>query len=392
MEGVLNVRRALYPKMLNLIILPTEKCNFRCTYCYEDFEIGKMKRPIIEGIKNLIKARVERESIEALELSWFGGEPTLAIEIVEEISEFSKQYFDDGRIKYLHGDLTTNGYLLTKKNLERLVSLKQSSFQISLDGYGEGHDQTRKYASGKGTFNTIWTNLLAAAKTDLEFQITLRLHQTAANGDSMAQLVDEICKNFGHDKRFSVFFKTIENLGGPNAKDITKMDKDRAGDRVSVFAAKLREFGFAVSAVLDGPESSKGTLEEPSLAIPMPPETVQGGADQPQGRARGYNGYICYASKPNSLMIRADGRVGKCTVMLDDPRNTIGQINPDGTVEIDNHLVSVWMRGFKTMDPIELGCPAQNLPKVDVSESPITFHKKPKSSKAAVKLAELVAA
>jgi uncharacterized protein len=28
-------------KVQQLIILPTEKCNFRCSYCYEDFMIGK---------------------------------------------------------------------------------------------------------------------------------------------------------------------------------------------------------------------------------------------------------------------------------------------------------------------------------------------------------------
>ena len=32
---------------LNLIILPTEACNFRCTYCYETFENKKMPRPVL---------------------------------------------------------------------------------------------------------------------------------------------------------------------------------------------------------------------------------------------------------------------------------------------------------------------------------------------------------
>ena len=39
---------------LELIIMPTEKCNFRCSYCYEDYKKGKMKRPVIDGIINLV--------------------------------------------------------------------------------------------------------------------------------------------------------------------------------------------------------------------------------------------------------------------------------------------------------------------------------------------------
>src|SRR5436853_5308192 len=43
---------------LDLIILPTEACNFRCTYCYETFENKKMPRPVVTGIKSLIDHEV----------------------------------------------------------------------------------------------------------------------------------------------------------------------------------------------------------------------------------------------------------------------------------------------------------------------------------------------
>ena len=60
---------------LQLILLPTEQCNFRCTYCYEDFAIGRMTPEVVSGVKNLIDRRAD--GLSHLQLSWFGGEPTL---------------------------------------------------------------------------------------------------------------------------------------------------------------------------------------------------------------------------------------------------------------------------------------------------------------------------
>jgi len=42
MELDKNILATLNPKSLELILYPTEQCNFRCTYCYEDFLIGRM--------------------------------------------------------------------------------------------------------------------------------------------------------------------------------------------------------------------------------------------------------------------------------------------------------------------------------------------------------------
>lgn len=385
--GSMNLQAALHKKILQLIIFPTEKCNFRCTYCYEDFEIGKMKRPIIDGLKKLIQARIERGSLEALNLAWFGGEPLLAKDVMFELAAFAKDYLDKGILKSVTGDTTTNAYLLTEPVLRRLVELRQTTFQISLDGYGEGHNVTRKRADGRGTFDVIWANLLAAKATDLNFQITLRLHLTSENAASMERLVDEICEKFGGDQRFSIFFKTIENLGGPN--NVVVMDKGIAAERAKAATQKLNAAGLKCDAVIEGPESSRGASDNVQIVADAPKSiavSLPNSVAPPQPARPTFNGYICYASKPNSLIIRADGSIGKCTVMLSDSRNRLGKVNPDGTITLDNEKMHLWMRGFKTFDPLELGCPAQNLPKLP-DEQPLTF----KKFLAEVKPAEAVA-
>ena len=64
-----------------------------------------------------------------------------------------------------------------------------------------------------------------------------------------------------------------------------------------------------------------------------------------------------YASKPNSLIIRANGRIAKCTVAFDDPKNDVGCIEPDGRLKIDQSKLGYWFRGIYTKDMQVLGCP-----------------------------------
>jgi uncharacterized protein len=55
---------------LNLMLMPTEACNFRCVYCYETFENKKMSKGVVGGIKALIDRR--GSELSELRISWFG--------------------------------------------------------------------------------------------------------------------------------------------------------------------------------------------------------------------------------------------------------------------------------------------------------------------------------
>ena len=59
-------------KMLRLIILPTEQCNYRCKYCYESFKKGKMKLEVQNAIIKFVQKNLHYYS--GIRLSWFGGE------------------------------------------------------------------------------------------------------------------------------------------------------------------------------------------------------------------------------------------------------------------------------------------------------------------------------
>ena len=303
---------------LHLILLPTEHCNFRCAYCYEDFAVGRMRPETVLAVKRLIDRRLD--DLQSLSVSWFGGEPMLARGVVEDISEHIVQARAEqpNPLHYIAA-MTTNGYLLENTRVERLAELGVRLFQISLDGPEALHDRTRLRADKKGTFAKIWHNLLAIRDGNAPVDILLRVHLTPANLPVMPEFLTQVRETFLSDRRFKVLLKAVEHLGGPNDATMEILPMD-AQARIIGELEKIVRDGVDPDAVFSSPE-------------------------------------ICYASRPNSLVIRADGRVGKCTVALADDRNTLGQLLPDGSLQIDQTRLRPWLHGWASGDLEALACP-----------------------------------
>ncbi len=312
-------------RLLSLIILPTENCNFRCTYCYEDFAVGRMKSSVLSGLKSFLDRRCPE--LDYINVEWFGGEPLMAKDVILDISHFlmARTYIFPN-LQYSSG-MTTNAYLLDLETASNLSNAGVRTYQISLDGPREVHDRSRLRADGASTFDRIWSNLLAIRDSSLPVNITLRLHVTADTWTLLDPLLEDIKREFLPDSRFSVFFKAIERLGGANDNNIKSLSHSEHDLVMTTLKSKL--FGEHSNSPQNG--------------------------DLP-------NDYICYASRPNSLIIRANGDVGKCTVALYDERNKIATLQPDGTLQVIPGRLAPWVRGLETLDPITLACPLTSLP------------------------------
>lgn len=323
-------RRVLDPKSFELFVFPTEKCNFRCTYCYEDFAIGKMKPWTVNGLKSFIARRVE--DLDTLYISWFGGEPLLAAPIVLEVSRFARDTFASAGKRFV-ASITTNAYLLTPELFRSLLDGEVRRFQITLDGPQEVHDRTRRRADGHGTFDRIWANLLAlaeqaASQPKPKFHVILRVHYDARTAYQLVPLLSDLKTYFQDPEFFSVHFHAIEQLGGPNDSALESPSEVEHDHVRGLMAAMQGDAG-----------TQKRTLAHDAV------------------------GYVCYAARANSLAIRADGRIAKCTVALNDDRNTVGRLMPDGSVEIDHERLRPWLRGLLSGRADELACPWQHMPR-----------------------------
>jgi uncharacterized protein len=292
---------------LELILLASEDCNFRCTYCYEDFARGTMIPQVREGIKNLVRKRVKK--LNRFQVSWFGGEPLYGWEAVEDLAPFFVEIADEHEVPYF-SNMTTNGYLLTPDVAEKLLSWRIRHFQITLDGLPEHHDHSRVGRDGSPTFERIFENLKALAQREDKFSVLLRVNFDRTNAGGLTEFVDVLAREFKDDSRFSLSLKSVGKWGGPNDAQLEVCGGDEAARIQRDILAQARKQGLHFGSLRD---------------------------------AARLGAKVCYAARPYNFLIGATGKVMKCTIVLDkEDHNVVGRITPEGELEIDSDRMALW--------------------------------------------------
>ena len=307
---------------LEFILLASEDCNFRCTYCYEDFRRGTMQPDVREGIKNLVRSRLG--SLRELSVSWFGGEPLYGMAAIDDLGPFFSEVAAEAGLRY-DTHMTTNGYLLTKEVADKLLSWKINDFQITLDGLPDDHDRHRGGRDGSGTFQVIFKNLCALAARDDHFTVVIRVNfdqQNAPGLDSFLLLLEE---RFAHDDRFILAFHAVGQWGGANDANLAVCGTDESYAVRKRLTAAARKLGLHVTG---GWRPGLGAGEE-----------------------------VCYAARPYNFIVGAHGDLMKCTIDLDKAdHNIVGKIRPDGTLDLDTDKMALWTEPAFERDTGCQGC------------------------------------
>jgi uncharacterized protein len=310
-----RLAEALSSSTLHLVVLPTEACNFRCFYCYEDFKDGRMRPAVVRGLERLLEARAP--TLEHLTIAWFGGEPLLAKDLVVRILEHVGRLRVSQPMLAFDSEMTTNAWHLDRATFEELLGLGVTTWQISFDGPKEIHDARRRRADGRGTFDRVWSHVRALRAVPGEFDVHVRVHLDRQNLREIPRFLDQCRESFGGDPRFRMFLRPLSRLGGPNDERIAELESEQE-EATACARAEARDRGLLL----------------------LEPE-----AD------------ICYAARGNSFVVRADGRISKCTVALAHPANDVGRLHEDGRLEIDAPKARPWLRGLESGKGLELVCP-----------------------------------
>lgn len=197
-------------KRLLLVISPTMDCNFRCTYCMEERKRTYMTEKIEDNIIKFVEKMSKQ--IASIQVSWFGGEPTIVYNTVNRLNHNIKEICDKNGCEYSI-TMTSNGYLLTDEVLDELLKYNIKRLQITVDGDEEHHNKRRMLANGHGTYKTIMYNLNNAVNKGIN--VLLRINVSEENIDSVTKLLDDI--PYENRKKLNIHISNLMQNDNPLA-------------------------------------------------------------------------------------------------------------------------------------------------------------------------------
>lgn len=266
------------PHGVGLTLCPTMNCNFDCPYCFEHHRPGKMSPEVQDDVVALTERMLDVTGGKQLSVTWFGGEPLLAPDVIESLSDRLMALAEKKGAEYWAG-IITNGYFLTQENADMLGRCKVTSCQVTLDGIGAAHDATRHLAGGGGTFERIAGNL---RNVKIPFRVSIR------------QNVQE--SNIGEVREMKEF---VRKLAEESGNEITYAPAPVSGNEAT------DERGGEVGLLCDSNLSEIGIMQE-------------------AGRFTAGRGHYCGANTLPGCGIDEEGRLFKCWESAGFPEHAFG--------------------------------------------------------------------
>ena len=284
---------------LDVIIMPNMNCNFSCVYCYETHHKSGMDDVTEERLIAWLQKMIP--NYKAVLISWFGGEPLLSYPVILRVQE-KVQALCKAHNVILHGHITTNGSLLDITKAKNLLALGVHSYQITLDGPAETHNQMRPLKGGGASFEAVHENICALAALEPTPHIKLRVNFDERNVARIRELLHTIpvglrpSMTLVCEKIFTESFGVVQET----------MERTAEIEDIQAYAV---EIGF-----------------------------------RPDHEAMEPNRFtFCYADRANQFTINYNGDIFKCTVQKFGTKHRLARLGDNGNIEWEAGRLERWM-------------------------------------------------
>jgi uncharacterized protein len=213
-----------------LVLDVTQQCNLRCKYCvyndmyddrrnYENFHMSE--ETLKKSLEFYYKLKKDRFTKNFVDISFYGGEPSLLPNIIYKATDIIHSLFGDRKAALA---ITSNGTFA--KNTKLLKHLVDNIFAIhlSLDGDKKQNDEFRIYPTGKGVFDDVM-NVLKQTRNYDGIMLQLTLHPKH-DWDEINNFFTDLTKDFPKVRLFINYF-LLQNYFKPDAAELNKLMLDK---------------------------------------------------------------------------------------------------------------------------------------------------------------------
>jgi len=182
----------LEPQFLGII--PTRACNLRCRYCAFGADDVSHKRMSYDLAVNAVDWWVdfaERLGRSAAEIHFFGGEPAVAVDILEVVVHRARAQ-TSSRELCARFEIATNG--ACSEEVALFLGDYFDAVILSFDGDHDAQDLQRPAVSGSGSFDLV--RRTARILSDAPAELCLRICITEENVASLPEIVRWFCDEF----------------------------------------------------------------------------------------------------------------------------------------------------------------------------------------------------
>lgn len=296
-RALLIRRQAAKKTFTSYNVLPTTFCNARCFYCYES-GIRHVQMPK-DTAEQLVQFIAEHYDGRQVFLDWFGGEPLLGLDRIDQICTRLQEM----GINY-HSKMTSNAYLFDEAVVRRAKELWKLQFvQITLDGTEQVYNQTKAYTGvTDNPYQRVLRNI--GLLTEAEIRVTIRLNLDRHNDENLMKLANELSERFRDRKYLTVYVRTLITGEGFEPLHHEEGDTEYLAGQIIKIQEKLEQNGW--------PQYRADHL--PSLKIAS-----------------------CMADNPGAVQCAPDGILSKCEDQIYG--HTVGTLE-DGITDLEE--VSYW--------------------------------------------------
>ena len=208
-KSVITLQRSS-KSMMHLTIAPTMDCCFKCNYCFEKYKKpGNMTEEIMDAIVNYLNSL---ESKPDIAVTWFGGEPLMAIDHIEKLYDKFVEHYK----KPTKSDVVTTGFHITEKTIEIFKRIGVSQIQITLDGLKETHNAVKYTVGCDDAFTKVLDNAELVMSLAPEINVVFRVNITKLNADEYVPLYKQLVSRYNKYSNYGISPGIIMKRGACN--------------------------------------------------------------------------------------------------------------------------------------------------------------------------------